>query len=269
MQPHALLQILPRASKECRLLVVIQPTVSFFIAQSLAADKYCTSLPATDKSSPMFQILLAMVKGFAKEDFLTSGIADPAVSKDLLTISPQQVLPFTMDLTAPPKRHLIPPKVEGALKTLVMLTQLMGQAVECYAHLEPKALEAQAKEICNPTQEELQTSKQWSRPVGVNMAEDAADTAAGDKVPVAVSAEATAEAAAEPTAEATVEATAEAASEAAAEAAAESTAEATAEDAAALPAASHDSEISKIPDTEIMQTMADVRVDCEAGEQPL
>ena len=244
MQPHGLLQILPQASRECQILVVLQPTVSFFIAQNLAIDKYCSSYSATDKSSPMFQILLAVVKGFAKEDVFTCGIVDPAASKDLLTISPQQLLPFMMDWTAPLKRHLIPAKLQGPLKTLVMLTQVMGLAVESYAHLEPEALEARAQQICNPTQEQL-LAKLRSRLVGVSMAEDAADTPAGDKVSVAVSAEASAAAAAE------------------------AAAEATPEDAAALPAASHDSEISKILHTDIVQSMPDVRLDCEAGEQPL
>ena len=236
MQPRAPLQILPRASRECRLLVIIQPTVSFFIAQSLAADTYCTFSLATDKSDPMFEILLAVVKGFAKEDEFTSGMGDPAALKDLLAISPQQVLPFTMDWTAPAKRHLIPPKLQGSLKTLVMLTQVMQLAVESFAHLKPEALQAQAQQICNPTQEQLLAARQRAWPAEVSLEEDAAAMAAEDEVPVAVPARASAAAAAE---------------------------------AAAAAADSHDSEISKVPHANLMQVMADMHVDCEAGEHPL
>ena len=249
MQPHVSLQILRRASRECRLLVIIQPTVSFFIARSLATDKYCTSLPATDKSGPMFDILQAVVKGFATDNVLISGMVDPAASKDLLTISPQQVLPFTMDWTASATRHLIPAKLHGPLKTLVMLTQIMELAVEKFAHLEPEALQEQAQQICNPTQEQLEAAKQRGWPVGVSVERDAVDKAAGDEISApcfAVPAEASAAATAEPAAEA-----------------------AAAEAAAALPADSHDSEISKIPHADLMQTMADMHVDSEAGEQPL
>ena len=238
LQPHAPLQILPRAARECWLLAIIRPSVSFFIAQSLAADKICTGLLAT---GPMFDILQAVVKGFAKDDMLACGMVSPAASKDLLTISPQQVLPFTMDWTASATRHLIPAKLQGPLKMLVMLTQLMELAVEKFAHLEPQALQARAQQICNPTQEQLEAAKQRGRPVGVSLGEHAADKAAEGEIPVAVPAEASAAA----------------------------TTEASAEAAAALPADSHDSEISKIPHADLMQTMADMHVDSEAGEQPL
>ena len=245
MQPCATLQILPRACKECWLLATIQPTVSFFIAQSLAANKYCTSFPATDKFDPMFKILQAVVDGFAKQDRFTSVAVDAAASKDLLTISPKQVLPFTMDVAASPKRHLLPAKLQGPLKTLVMLTQVMQLAVERFAHLEPETLEAEVQQVFNPTQQHSQAAKQRGRPIGVSLEEVAGDKAAGDEIPVAVTA----------------------GTSAAAVAAAAAAAEAAAEAAAALPADSHDSETGKVLHGNPMQTMADMHVVCKTGEQ--
>lgn len=144
------IQALPRASGECWLAARVQPTVSFYITQSLNTPKFTTTSPGLGAKHAMSEILQAVAMGFGKEDSLTAGVCDDDAFLELMSITPQQVLPFYMHMADDSSRHLILPKLQGPLKTLITLVQTLQLAVERCSHLKPAALLAEMANIRQP-----------------------------------------------------------------------------------------------------------------------
>lgn len=116
--------------------------------------------------------------GFAKEDSFTSGALNPDAFKELLTLSPQQVLPFHMHMADGPTRHLIVPHLQGPVKALVMLVQVLQLAVERFSHFKPAALHDQMEQVCRPKQAPLDHAKQADRQEGTGSAQHTYEEAA-------------------------------------------------------------------------------------------
>lgn len=140
-------QALPRASGECWLAARVQPTVSFYITQSLNTPKFTTMSAGLEAEHAISEILQAVAVGFGKEDSLTAGVCDDDAFLELMSITPQQVLPFYMHMAGDLTRHLILPKLQGPMKALITLVQTLQLALERYCHLKPAALLAEAADL--------------------------------------------------------------------------------------------------------------------------
>ena len=103
-----------------------------------------------DKSLLMAQILQVVAERFCMEDSLTAAISNVADTASLVNLDPQQVLPFNMDITDTPQRHIMAAKVSGPVKMLILLTQVLQTAFECYAHNDLIELESDAQQMRSP-----------------------------------------------------------------------------------------------------------------------
>lgn len=145
------MQALPKASGDCYLEALVQPTLAFFIAHSLGTELFSCDMKTPDRSEPISRILQVVAERFGMDDYLTASIenADASQPASLVNLDPQQVLPFDMDVKELEHRHLQAAKVSGSVKMLVMLTQVLQTAYECHAHQDTASLEADALNMCS------------------------------------------------------------------------------------------------------------------------
>lgn len=149
------MQALPRASGDCYLEALVQPTLAFFIAHSLGTEIFIRVMETPDRSEPISRMLQVVAERFGMDDYLTASIEDMDASQpaSLVNLDPQQVLPFHMDVKQLEHRHLQAAKVSGSVKMLVMLTQVLQTAFECHAHQDAASLEADALNMCSGPQQ--------------------------------------------------------------------------------------------------------------------
>ena len=140
------MQALPRASGDCYLEALVQPTLAFFIAHSLGTEIFIRFMETTDRSEPISRILQVVAERFGMDNRVTASIEniDASQPASLVNLDPQQVLPFDMDVKQLENQHLQAAKVSGSVKMLVMLTQVLQTAFECHAHQDAASLEADA-----------------------------------------------------------------------------------------------------------------------------
>ena len=143
------MQALPRAYGDCWLEASVQPTLLFFTSASLLPHSFIRTMDFPAKAKPLCEIFQAVAEGFGKEDSLNTCLAEPDNCNLLLHLNPQQELPFTMDMTDFDHRHLLAPKVQEPLKTLILFIQMMQIVFKCFGHLGQAALQAEAQRICH------------------------------------------------------------------------------------------------------------------------